>query len=623
MMEKDTFRIVDAKSRSVLEVLDKKKYTLDYYQREYLWQTKHMQEFIEDLTEKFLEEYKPSEPRSRIKEYKGYFLGPIIINSKDGQMSIVDGQQRLTSLTLLLIYIHHIQKNLAHKVPIDQLIFSEKFGEKSFNLNIEDREDCMKGLLETGEYRPLGSNNSANESAENILARYQELQDFLPKEIGNEALPYFIDWLTEKVSFVEISTFSEDDAYTIFETMNDRGMHLSPADMLKSYILSKCPSNERSDLNKFWKEMRASLKIDDPDDINEEFSEFFKSFLRAKYAVTIRQGKEGAENEDFEKIGTRFHQWFRDNDKKIIGLSTPQDFSNFIRRDLKFFIDTYKRIVDYQKTLYPEYESVYNIKNLGLAYSIYYPFLMSSIRLNDDSETVNKKLKLASSYLEFFIVSRAVNNTRYQQSSIRYTMYSLTKEIRNKEVGELAETFKDRILKMEYDLSGVSSLKLNSQNKRFIRFLLAKITSHIEKASGPHYLFREYIEYRFDIEHIIPANYYEGHLDEFQDEQEFEDYRSRLGNLLILPYDFNRSYGDKEYEEKVQHYYSQNLLAKSLNDRCYVNNPGFLRYKSIKGLPFKPYSHFGKESINERQHLYESILRDIYNTDRFSEIASE
>lgn len=623
-MERDIFRIVDAKPRSVWEILDKNKYTLDYYQREYLWQTKHMQEFIGDLSEKFLEEYNPTHQRSNVKDYEGYFLGPIIINSKDGQMSIVDGQQRLTSLTLLLIYLHHLQENLANPVAIDQLIFSEKYGEKSFNLNIEDRKDCMKSLLETGEYRVTGSNESANESIKNILARYQEIQDLFPKEIDEKALPYFIDWLIEKVSFVEILTFSEEDAYTIFETMNDRGIHLSPADMLKGYILAKSPHDERNRLNEIWKKNRSGLDdIVNSEDINDEFNEFFKSFLRAKYAVSIRQGKEGAENEDFEKIGTRFHQWFRENEKKIIGLNNPQDFANFIKRDFPFFMELYKKIVHYQENFDSKFEGIYNINKRGLAYSIFYPFLMSSIKLDDDSDTVDKKLRLASTYLEFFVVFRAVNNTRYQQSSIRYTMYSLTKEIRNKGVSDLAAIFKDKILKMGYDLRGAKTLKLNGQNKNFIHFLLAKITSHIERASGLEYSFKEYIGSKFDIEHIMPANYYDLHPNEFNGEDEFEDCRSKLGGLLILPYSFNRSYGAMPYEQKVLHYYGQNLLAKSLNDKCYVNNPGFSRYISNAVLPFKSYHHFGKESTAERQDLYEKILEEVYSTEKFLEIATE
>ena len=52
-----------------------------------------------------------------------------------------------------------------------------------------------------------------------------------------EALPYFVDWLIENVHLVEITAYSDDDAYTIFETMNDRGLSLSPTDMLKGTCL--------------------------------------------------------------------------------------------------------------------------------------------------------------------------------------------------------------------------------------------------------------------------------------------------------------------------------------------------------------------------------------------------
>ena len=53
-----------------------------------------------------------------------------------------------------------------------------------------------------------------------------------------EALPYFVDWLIENVHLVEITAHSDDDAYTIFETMNDRGLSLTATDMLKGYLLA-------------------------------------------------------------------------------------------------------------------------------------------------------------------------------------------------------------------------------------------------------------------------------------------------------------------------------------------------------------------------------------------------
>ena len=70
------------------------------------------------------------------------------------------------------------------------------------------------------------------ESVVNILARFQDIEEGFPDEVAGEALPYFADWLIENVHFVEITAYSDADAYTIFETMNDRGLSLTPTDML-------------------------------------------------------------------------------------------------------------------------------------------------------------------------------------------------------------------------------------------------------------------------------------------------------------------------------------------------------------------------------------------------------
>ena len=64
-------------------------------------------------------------------------------NPDDGKKSIIDGQQRITSITLMLIYLNQLQKDRTEKVNISELIFSEKYGEKSFNMTDDDREDCL------------------------------------------------------------------------------------------------------------------------------------------------------------------------------------------------------------------------------------------------------------------------------------------------------------------------------------------------------------------------------------------------------------------------------------------------------------------------------------------------
>src|SRR5713226_8652154 len=116
-------REIDGKGRTVRELLAGRKYSIDYYQREYKWQTKQVAELIDDLAGKFQ------------------------LDHKDGLKFIIDGQQRLTTLTLLLIFLQHQLQDAEQKGQIADLIFSQKYGKRSFNLDIDERTPCMEALL--------------------------------------------------------------------------------------------------------------------------------------------------------------------------------------------------------------------------------------------------------------------------------------------------------------------------------------------------------------------------------------------------------------------------------------------------------------------------------------------
>src|SRR5437879_4547879 len=103
---------IDARSKSVRELLDGVKYGIDYYQREYKWTTKQITELLEDLEAKFFDSYREEHERSQVERYTHYFLGSVVISSRNSQKFIIDGQQRLTSLTLLLIYLFNLQRIL-------------------------------------------------------------------------------------------------------------------------------------------------------------------------------------------------------------------------------------------------------------------------------------------------------------------------------------------------------------------------------------------------------------------------------------------------------------------------------------------------------------------------------
>ncbi|MGC8546031.1 MAG: DUF262 domain-containing protein, partial [Athalassotoga sp.] len=74
------------------------------------------------------------------------------------------------------------------------------------------------------------------------------------------------------------------------------------------------------------------------------------------------------------------------------------------------------------------------------------------------------------------------------------------------------------------------------------------------------------------------------------------------------------------YEEKLPHYFGQNLLAKSLHPNCYNHNPDFLRFKGESGLPFKAHPQFKKKDLSERQELYRLIAEQIWSPERIKEV---
>lgn len=159
-------RDILGKAKTVRELLKGVKYSIDYYQREYKWQEKQIRELVDDLSNKFLEEYQPTHARSKVSDYPHYFLGSIIISKKESVGYIVDGQQRLTSLTLLLVLLRNLQKDHSEKVNVDELIFSEKYGQKSFNLHVDERTPAMDALYEGQPFdvtdRPESVQNSSS-----------------------------------------------------------------------------------------------------------------------------------------------------------------------------------------------------------------------------------------------------------------------------------------------------------------------------------------------------------------------------------------------------------------------------------------------------------------------------
>lgn len=600
-------REIRGDAKNIRSLLGGAKFAIDYYQREYRWKTKQITELLDDLCEKFLDSHEKGNERNAVENYGNYFLGSIIVSDKDGRKFIIDGQQRLTSLTLLLIHIHRQIEYEQQKGQLADLIFSQRFGRRSFNLDVPERTRAVDALFTGQPFEESGQ----PESVVNILSRYQDIEEHFPDDLTGEALPYFADWLIENVYLVEITAYSDDYAYTIFETMNDRGLSLTPTDMLKGYLLANITDADlRNAASSVWRDCVTELQNIG----NEEDADALRGWLRSQHARTIRERRRGAKPLDFDLIGTEFHRWVRDHQESL-SLRSSADFGRFIKEDFDFYGRWYTRIRQAAEKLTDGLEAIhYNAQN---NFTLQYPVLLAPLLRTDREETILRKLYIVASYLDIMIARRIWNSRSTSYSTMQYNMFQLViLKIRGKSVSELTDILTERLETEEETFASNERFSLHGQNGRQIHRLLARMTDFAETGAGRLSRYGEYIRRSgkngYQVEHVW-ADHPDRHEDEFSHPTDFSEYRNRIGGLLLLPKSFNASYGDLPYCDKRDHYLKQNLLAQSLHEKAYEHDPGFRRFREETGLDFQSHPQFKKADLDVRQELYMALAEQIWN----------
>ncbi len=594
-------------AKTVRELMKGVQYSIDYFQREYKWGDKQIRELVEDLTGKFDEDYEPGQSRRKVAEYPHYFLGSIILSKKESASFVVDGQQRLTSLTLLLVLLRSLQKDRPDQVNVDELIVSEKYGNKSFNLHVDERTPAMEALFDGQPFDLAGR----SESVQNLVQRYQDLEAAFPQELRGDALPYFIDWLLENVHVVEITAYSDEDAYTIFETMNDRGLSLSPTEMLKGYLLTNIDDPpKRAAANARWRDRVRELN----DAGKEVEPDALKTWLRSQYATKIRERRRGAKPEDFDRIATEFHRWLREASDSI-GLSQGDDFYRFIDRDFEFYTRQYLRLLEASRTTVEGLEHV--LYNAQHGFTLQYLLLLSPLRVDDTEPVIRLKVRLVARFLDILLTWRIWNFRSIAYSTMQYAMFLVMRDIRGLEPGALAERLHSSLIKEGETFASNDRLRVHQQNRYALHRLLARLTDYVETESGQPSRYLDYVgegRGRYEVEHIW-ADHPKRHSAEFDHPADFAEHRNRIGGLLLLPKAFNASYGDLPYDKKIDHYNTQNLLARSLHPQTYQYNPGFLRFVQESGLPFRPHQEYTRADLDERGALYRRLAERIWDPD--------
>ncbi len=400
--------------------------------------------------------------------------------------------------------------------------------------------------------------------------------------------------------------------------MNDRGLSLTPTDMLKGYLLANITDTDvRNRASKVWRERVTDFQ----EWGKEEDADAIKAWLRSQFSTKIRERKKGAKPEDFDLIGTEFHRWVRDQEDAL-GLKNSSDFARFIEKDFDFYARQYLRLRWAGWEIKEGLETVfYNAQN---NFTLQYTVLLAPLQPDDQEKEILRKIRVVGAYLDILIARRIWNFRAINYSTMQYAMFLVMKEIRGLSASAAADVLTHRLNEEEEVFSTNDRFYLHGGNRRQIHRLLARMTDFLETGSGMASRFEEYVGGRgqkaYEVEHIW-ADHAEWHKDEFDHPSDFEDYRNRIGDLLLLPKSFNASYGDLPYGKKRKHYLKQNLLAQTLHEDAYQNNPGLKRFLKDSGLKFEPHGDFKKADLDKRSAFYLKLAERIWDPLRVQEAA--
>ncbi|MFA5130647.1 MAG: DUF262 domain-containing protein [Patescibacteria group bacterium] len=209
------------------------------YQRPYAWTTEHTEELFGDLWMAY------STGDSTVEEKDPYFLGSIVLIKAEHvpRAEVIDGQQRLTTLTILLSAIRHCMPNFADFIadylrqkgkPLEGL--KDEFRLSLRQQDVEFFEKHIQGKDGFADLENLNPASLRNDAQRNIRANALYLRDIL-KAKPSDQLEGFCKFIVTKCVMVVVSTPDIDSAYRIFSVMNDRGLDLSHSDILKADVI--------------------------------------------------------------------------------------------------------------------------------------------------------------------------------------------------------------------------------------------------------------------------------------------------------------------------------------------------------------------------------------------------
>ena len=615
-----------------------KKYFVDFYQREYKWNDniknqsyKPIKSLLDDIFYRFYLYYKPSSDvtEESISKFGWYYLNSFMTNTVGGNTYIVDGQQRLTTLTVLTICLLKIGKKLGidkgkEKNLEKKICDYDDNGKMVFWMGFADRVSALKSIYELEPdavvYIPEGS----SVAEKNIYEAYKTIYAYLEKQLTNlHVFDSFRLYLYQRVYLISIDVDDSNDVAMAFEVINDRGIPLKAYEILKGKILGIIDKQEVTPYVEKWEDSINKIADNWGDD---EVDEFLSIYFQSKYADTLQQYR------DLQK--DRYHKsiYFDDFNTKIGFKHESQDDSkcidrikHFVNKELPFFSSLYIRLLnDCIDNTAPSFPWFNRINEQDSQFYL----LLSAIELNDPE--IEEKYELVTKEFDrIYALSNLMG--AYQSNFFANDIIELGKAIRKKSYSEIKSEFDSALIKIiskahnrtdivdpfKYEL--FSSVGYSTLGRRFLRYFFARVDHFIANEAGlntgTYYSLISQAQGKdvYHIEHILANddNGYNASL--FSDDEQFNVQRNRLGDLVLLKGKDNQSSGNELYSEKLKTYVGNGtLFAQTLRPEFSHSNIGFKSLCQKKGLTFNTYTQYDAAAIEERHRLLFEIVKLIW-----------
>ena len=611
--------------QNIEQVFSSTTYYIDFYQRQYKWNKEPVERLLDDIFYKFNLDYQKIDP-SVAPELAGgrigfYFLNTYVTNTIRGQVFLVDGQQRFTTLTLILIQLYHLGKTFNSELTdwIKDRIYGTSGAKKNFWLQHQNHLPAMEGLLKgvPASEIPVKSGITAKNMVEN--SKYAKA--WLENELKTlHHFDTFIYYMLRNLEIVKLEVM-QTDVPMVFEVINDRGVRLKPHEILKGKLLGQVDKQELEllKLNKIWEKQINLVGVSNTGSDNDEIDNFFETFIRSKI------------------VGTRgvAEKYTYRNYHRILFTGEVEDYfklnrnagrtKQFLQNDFIYYTNLYSRIRTLRSSYHTDYPYLYFNQLNDL--TGHYNLILSACKLNDPEE--DEKIKVISyQYDRLFAILHL--QKAYVNNIISDLIYTISNDIRELPITEIAPIFEKHLLVALTNIKGVPITETFNYNyfkdvgyadlpTRFNRYFLARIEYFITKETGCEMqqsfdnLVRNngYVN-GYHVEHILSHN--NENLQAFKnDEEVFERERNRLGGLLLLRGNSNQSSGNEQYVDKLKTYAQSLYWNATLCNDTYHANLDLQNLLTNYNLKIRPMDIFGPDELEERHKLLAQMVQIIWN----------